>query len=108
MVQINQGYPPMPPPQFSPGLIQAPQIINMGGGGGGGTHCIACQRPTESVSRKTMGCVSWAWVITLLFIAPIFSCIPCCCEGCKDTEVVCTTPGCAYVKNKIPGQCCCG
>lgn len=83
MVHMNQGYPPGPggyPPAPAPAHVNSPNVFMMGGGGGGGgTHCLSCGRPTESISRKTLGCTAAAWIVVLLFTVPIIACVPCCC-----------------------------
>lgn len=100
----GNGYPP-PPMAMGP---PAPVIMMHHGpsfaGGFGGTHCMSCGTITESIPRKTLGCTAVAWIIVLLFTVPIISCIPCCSDGCKDTEVVCTR--CGFIKNMIPAHCC--
>ncbi len=93
-VQPAMGYMPQ----------QGPTIIAVGGGGGG-TLCPFCNQTTASVSRKKLGCVSWAWICALFWsTAGILSLIPCCVDSCKDIEQVCAN--CSNVKTVIPANCC--
>lgn len=71
---------------------------------GGGNYCISCGMPTESVSRQTLGFVACAWIVGLLLTVPMIACIPCCCDNCKDIEVVCVR--CGMMKNRVPAYCC--
>lgn len=81
------GYPPPLGGYFPPPPVIQPVVVvpGMGGFGFGSSHCMLCQRPTESIPRKTLGCTAITWIVILLMTVPIISCIPCCTDGCKDT-----------------------
>lgn len=98
-----QMYPGPPPIQMQPVPFHhgAPPVIinNMGG-----TKCQFCGGVTENVQRKSCGCVATTWGVGLfLFFFPLFW-LPCCIDGCKDTQFVCSN--CRNVKNTIPATCC--
>lgn len=90
----------MPPPQ----MRQAgPTVINITKREDG-TKCPFCGEYSENRTRKSMGCVTWCWCLTLAFTVPPLFFIPLCVDGCKDVELVCEK--CGEVKNTIKANCC--
>jgi hypothetical protein len=91
---------------YAPPVQQGPTVINLGGNNnsGDGSPCPVCGRDTGNIPRKTIGCVTIAWCLCLLFFTGIAWCYPFCTDSCKDTELVCVK--CHTVKSKIPANCC--
>jgi hypothetical protein len=102
--------PPPPPPAYYPPQQpqqQGPMIINLGNNNNSsGSPCGICGKDTDSVPRKKLGCVAWAWCICLLLTFGGYGLclIPLCSDSCKDTELVCIK--CQSVKQTIPANCC--
>lgn len=92
--------PPPPPAQNGPTIITIGDKNNHNDG----TPCQFCGTNTAQIVRKKVGCVAIAWGICLLWTTGILCCLPCCMDGCKDTELVCVK--CQQVKNTIPANCC--
>lgn len=91
--------PPPPPPQ------QGPTVITIGNQNRNeGTPCQFCGTSTGQIVRKKVGCVAIAWGLCLFWFTGILCCLPCCMDGCKDSELVCVK--CQQVKNTIPANCC--
>lgn len=86
-----------PPPQ------QGPTIIKIDNDNNDGAPCKFCAQSTGQVVRKKMGCVAICWCLCLLGTGVLWL-IPCCSDGCKDSELVCIK--CQQVKNVIPATCC--
>ena len=92
---------PPPPPVVQPG----PTIIKIdGNNNNNGTPCQFCGTNTGQIVRKKVGCVAILWGLCLLWTTGFLCCLPCCMDGCKDSELVCTK--CQQVKNTIPANCC--
>ncbi len=92
----------MQPPQQHP---QGPTIITLGNHNyDNGTPCQFCGTATGQIVRKTVGCAAIAWGLCLFWFTGFLCCIPCCMDGCKDSELVCVK--CQQVKNTIPANCC--
>jgi hypothetical protein len=85
-----------PPPQ------QGPTIIKIDDNKNEGTPCKFCGTNTSQIVKKKMGCVAVVWCICLFGVALCF--LPCCMDGCKDSDLVCIK--CQQVKNTIPANCC--
>ena len=94
------GQPMMPPPMVNPG----PTIIKIEGNNNGGMNCQFCGTSTGQITRKKVGCVAILWGLCLLWFTGFLCCLPCCMDGCKDTELVCTK--CQQIKQTIPANCC--
>lgn len=78
---------PPPPPAFYPQQQQqGPMIINLQNNSSG-SPCGICGKDTDSIPRKKLGCVAWAWCICLLFTVGAYGLclIPLCSDSCKDT-----------------------
>ena len=101
-MQPMYGQPMMmaPPPMVQ----QGPTIIKIDGGNNGGSHCQFCNSSTGQMVRKKVGCVAILWGLFLLWLTGFLCCLPCCMDGCKDSEIVCTK--CQQVKQTIPANCC--
>jgi hypothetical protein len=98
---------PPPPPAFYPQQQQqGPMIINLGQNNSSGSPCGICGKDTDSIPRKKLGCVAWAWCICLLFTVGAYGLclIPLCSDSCKDTQLVCIK--CQNIKQTIPANCC--
>ncbi len=104
MMPVMQPVQPMymPPPQQP----QGPTIITIGNNhqNDNGTPCQFCGTGTGQIVRKKVGCVAIAWGICLFWFTGFLCCLPCCMDGCKDSELVCVK--CQQVKNTIPANCC--
>merc|ERR1711974_3267 len=94
---------PMMQPQYQP-QQQGPTIIHIDNDGPDGSPCQFCGTNTGQIVRKKVGCVAIAWGCCLLYFTGILCCLPCCMDGCKDSELVCVK--CHQVKNTIPANCC--
>lgn len=110
---VPYGYaPPPPPPTYYPPppqpVQQGPMIINLGNNNNNssGSPCGICGKDTDSIPRKKLGCVAWAWCVCLLLTVGGYGLcfIPLCTDSCKDTELVCIK--CQSVKQTIPANCC--
>lgn len=105
--QPGYGMPPPPPPMYGGGYQQqpaGPTIIHINNDDDDGTLCQMCGKKTTHIARKKMGCVAWGWVCCLLWTTGFFCWLPCCMDGCKDTELVCVS--CNNVKTNIQANCC--
>ena len=100
-MQPMYGQPMMPPP---PMVQQGPTIIKIDGGNNSGTNCQFCGTNTGQIVRKKVGCVAILWGLCLLWFTGFLCCLPCCMDGCKDSEIVCTK--CQQIKQTIPANCC--
>jgi hypothetical protein len=76
------GYNQITPYAQSQNMTQ-PQIITVNQSSG--SMCGYCGRNTQSLASKRLGIAGAVTVIALIFVFPILSCVPCCCDGCKDT-----------------------
>jgi len=88
-----------PPPQQGPTIITIQDNDNHSG-----SPCQFCGTNTGQIVRKKVGCVAIAWGVCLFWFTGFLCCIPCCMDGCKDSELVCVK--CQQVKNTIPANCC--
>jgi hypothetical protein len=97
---------PMQPMYMQPQQQQAqgPTIITIKNDDNDGSPCQFCGQSTGQIVRKKVGCVAIAWGLCLFWFTGILCCIPCCMDGCKDSELVCVK--CHQVKNTIPANCC--
>lgn len=106
---MQPGYGQPPPPMYGGGpqvvVIQQNEatISNMTQMGKIST-CALCQKETDNVMRHKVGGVTFAWCCCLLVTTGFLFWVPFCCDGCKDTEVVCQ--GCQLVKTTVPANCC--
>lgn len=87
---MAQSIPPYgnmnPPPAYTgtyPSPMPPPQIIVVGQQDTS-TLCRNCGRNTQGIANRTLGLVGGLTVLALIITVPIISCIPCCCDGCKD------------------------
>lgn len=92
-----QMYPPQQPQQQGPTIITLNNQNN-------GTPCQFCGTNTGQIVRKKVGCVAIAWGVCLFWFTGVLCCIPCCMDGCKDSELVCVK--CNQVKSTIQANCC--
>eukprot|EP00919_Chromeraceae_sp_WS-2016_P052641 GHVR01124965.1.p1 GENE.GHVR01124965.1~~GHVR01124965.1.p1 ORF type:complete len:122 (+),score=14.47 GHVR01124965.1:389-754(+) len=101
-----QGYgQPMQQQQYMPPPIQqGPTVIHVAGNNDSGTPCPFCGTDTDHIPRKKIGCVTIAWACCLFYFTGFLCCIPCCMDGCKDTELVCIK--CHQPKMTIQANCC--
>lgn len=106
------GMQPIQPMYGGAGFVQpppapvntGPTIINIGGNDSdNGPKCPNCQKHAGQIPKKKIGCTAILWCICLLPTGFLW-CLPCCMDGCKDTELICTA--CQTVKNTIPANCC--
>ena len=100
-MQPMYGQPMMPPP---PMVQPGPTIIKIDGGRNDGTNCQFCGTNTGQIVRKKVGCVAILWGLCLFWFTGFLCCLPCCMDGCKDSEIVCTK--CQQIKQTIPANCC--
>ena len=98
----SPGYNPVPPPNY--GQNQGPTIIHINNDNDTGTPCQFCGTSTDHITRRSVGCVAIAWGCCLFYFTGILCCLPCCIDGCKDVELICTK--CHNVKNTIQASCC--
>ncbi len=106
-MQPMYGQPMMQPmqPAYMPPQQQGPTIIKIDNGNDNdGTPCKFCGTNTPQIVRKKVGCVAIAWGLCLLAATGFLCCLPCCMDGCKDSELVCVK--CQQVKNTIAANCC--
>jgi hypothetical protein len=89
-------------PMYQP-QQQGPTIIHIDNDGDG-APCQFCSTNTGQIVRKKVGFVAIAWGCCLLYFTGILCCLPCCMDGCKDSELICVK--CHQVKNTIPANCC--
>ena len=89
----------MPPPQQGPTIIKIDSHHD-----NGGTPCQFCGTNTGQIVRKKVGCVAIAWGFCLLWTTGFLCCLPCCMDGCKDSELVCVK--CQQIKTTVPANCC--
>jgi len=99
--QIQPMYMQQPPMQQGPTIIK---IDSRNGNGGDGSPCQFCGTSTGQIIRKKVGCVAIAWGICLFWFTGVLCFIPCCMNGCKDSELICVK--CQQVKNTIPASLC--
>ena len=71
---------------------------------GDSSQCPYCDRGTKNITKRKVGCTTIFWCLCLLLTVPGFFWIPFCCDGCKDTDLVCEQ--CGNVKTNIPANCC--
>ena len=104
----GQPMAPMQPayqqPMMLPQQQQGPTIIHVDNDGPDGTACQFCGTNTAQIVRKTVGCVAIAWGCCLFYFTMCLCFLPCCMDGCKDSELVCVK--CQQVKTTIPANCC--
>lgn len=68
-----------------PQTVHPQQIFVMQNPGGDPTTlCRNCGRNTQGIANKTLGIVGAMTVLALILTVPFVSCIPCCCDNCKD------------------------
>lgn len=92
-------------PMYQPPQQQGPTIITIhDNDNDNGSPCQFCGTNTGQIVRKKVGCVAIAWGVCLFWFTGFLCCIPCCMDGCKDSELVCIK--CQQVKNTIPANCC--
>ena len=93
-----------PVPMYMPPQQSGPTIIKIDNDNNDGSPCQFCGTNTGQIVRKKVGCVAIAWGLCLLWFTGFLCCLPCCMDGCKDSELVCVK--CQQVKNTIPANCC--
>lgn len=86
------------------GAPQGPTVIHISNDDNDGTPCQFCGTNTTHIIRRKVGCVAIAWGCCLFYFTGILCCLPCCIDGCKDTELICVK--CQNVKSTIPANCC--
>ena len=94
---------PMMQPMYMPPANNGPTIIKIDNDNNNGSPCQFCATNTGQIVRKKIGCTAIAWGIFLLWLTGVLCCIPCCMDGCKDTELICIK--CQQVKSTIPARC---
>lgn len=104
-IQPGPMYNAPPPPMYmQPPQQQGPTIIHINNDDDDGTMCNHCGKKSTNVVRRKVGCTAIAWGICLFWFTGILCCIPCCMDGCKDSELVCVN--CQNVKGVIEARCC--
>ena len=101
MQPVQPMYMAPPPP-----VQQGPTIITIGGNNNNndGTYCPVCNKNTNQIVRKNLGCVNVLWCFCLCSIIGPLGLIALCNDSYKDSEIVCTN--CQTVKSTVPANCC--
>ena len=68
------------------------------------SHCPYCNQQTNNVMNRKAGCTTFLWCFCLLATTAGLFWVPFCCDGCKDTVVVCQR--CCNVKTTVEANCC--
>lgn len=115
MAPPMMGPPMMGPPMVAPPMMAPPPTVIVIGNkqeatitnmaqDGDISNCPYCNQKTQNVLNRKIGCTTFLWCLCLLATTGGLFWLPFCCDGCKDTDVICQR--CCNTKTTVQANCC--